>query len=307
MKLAIFCDIDGTLANCDRRLKYLPNWNEFFAHMGEDEPVEPIAALLKELYGTRYAIILCSGRPETYRSATETWLTRAEISYDRLYMRPEGDFRKDAIVKRELLAAIRSDGYEPMLVIDDRPSVVEMWRNEGLVCLQARHHETPVAAPTGILTLMIGPSGAGKTTWLASNAATELGIRSSHIVSSDEIRIDLCGDFRDQTRNAEVFAAIHKIARTRVESGLPCVIDATHLRNADRRASRDCAPKDTAIRYIVLDRPTEAKRAFAGWRAELGFDLIAKHEATFKSNLAAILAGDDDPRVTVIDLRRLRR
>lgn len=47
-----------------------------------------------------------------------------------------GDRRSDVQVKRELLAEIRKDGYEPIVVLDDRSSVVEMWREEKLTCLQ---------------------------------------------------------------------------------------------------------------------------------------------------------------------------
>jgi hypothetical protein len=39
-------------------------------------------------------------------------------------------------VKRELLARIRSDGFDPAVAIDDRQRVVQMWRREGLVCAQ---------------------------------------------------------------------------------------------------------------------------------------------------------------------------
>ena len=52
-------------------------------------------------------------------------------------MRAAGDYRADDIVKRELLATIRADGFEPVIAIDNRQRVVDMWREEGLICLQA--------------------------------------------------------------------------------------------------------------------------------------------------------------------------
>jgi hypothetical protein len=51
-------------------------------------------------------------------------------------MRPEGERREDCEVKRELLAQIRADGYNPVMVFEDRDRVVAMWREEGLRCLQ---------------------------------------------------------------------------------------------------------------------------------------------------------------------------
>ena len=51
-------------------------------------------------------------------------------------MRKEGDHRPDHIIKLELLAQIRSDGFEPIMAFDDRNSVVKMWRDAGIPCAQ---------------------------------------------------------------------------------------------------------------------------------------------------------------------------
>jgi hypothetical protein len=51
-------------------------------------------------------------------------------------MRADRDRRADDVVKRELLARMRADAFEPQLAIDDRRRVVEMWRAEGLICAQ---------------------------------------------------------------------------------------------------------------------------------------------------------------------------
>jgi hypothetical protein len=63
---------------------------------------------------------------------------------------------------------------------------------------------------------MAGPSGAGKATWLASEAAAGIGFHSAHILSSDQVRHDLCGDFRHQTKNDAVFAALHVAGKARL-------------------------------------------------------------------------------------------
>ena len=51
-------------------------------------------------------------------------------------MRKSGDRRPDHVVKRELLRAIQGDGFEPTMAIEDRVQVVDMWRGQGLICLQ---------------------------------------------------------------------------------------------------------------------------------------------------------------------------
>jgi len=76
------------------------------------------------------------GRDSKYRPQTETWFDEHGIHYDALYMRPEGERKEDSEVKRDLLVQIRADGYNPVLVFEDRDRVVDMWREEGLRCLQ---------------------------------------------------------------------------------------------------------------------------------------------------------------------------
>lgn len=303
---AIF-DIDGTLANIDHRLHLLyggeaSRWDAFFAAMSDDQIVSPVRDLLRCVYEARHAVVICSGRPERYRDTTEDWLSAHGVFFDALYMRPDGDTRPDHIVKAQLLRGIREDGYQPFIVIDDRQSVVDMWREEGLTCLQCAPGERTIPA-SAVLSIMVGPSGAGKSTWLASPEARALGIHPSHVLSSDQIRHDLCGDFRDLSKNAEVFAALHAQARARLKHGLPVVVDATNLRRKDRMANAGLVPPANPVRYFVVNRSEEEKRRDGGWRNSLAIDLIAKHEQTFRSQVADILAGDGLPNVVVFDLR----
>jgi hypothetical protein len=83
-----------------------------------------------------HRIIYCSGRPEQYRSVTDRWLLKWMLPIEPLYMRKQGDYRPDDVIKFELLIQIREEGYDPVLVIDDRPSVVNMWRRHGLSVFQ---------------------------------------------------------------------------------------------------------------------------------------------------------------------------
>jgi predicted kinase len=307
---AIICDIDGTLADCRHRLHYvLPgakrDCDAFFAGMANDVCIDPVADLIRAAHA-RYEVVLCSGRPEKYRPITMKWLYDNDVAFDALYMRPDDDTRPDHIVKMQILRGIREDGYEPFIVIDDRQSVVDMWRDAGLVCLQAAPAQEPIPH-SAVLTLMVGPSGAGKTTWLQSDAALDMGIKPWHIVSSDAVREDLCGDFRCQDRNIEVFAAVHAIARTRLKAGLPTVIDATHIRRKDRMTSAALAG-DAQVRYVVVDRPLSLKKLSAGWRADVmmkGGSLIDVHAQTFAAQLKDILACDGLPNVTVHDFRHM--
>jgi predicted kinase len=305
---AVIFDIDGTLSDPTHRLHYVTgsakNWPAFFDTMDEDSVHEPIRWLLWAIENNDTKIIITTGRPETHREQTEAWLTRNGIGFHALYMRAAADYRPDNVVKAQILDGILADGFEIVLVVDDRQSVVDMWRERGLTCLQCRPGDAKQVDPaTGQLTIMVGPSGAGKTTWLQSDEAVALGILPHHVVSSDAIRKDLCGDFRDQTKNEQVFAALHALVVARISHGLPTCVDATNIHRKDRLAIVALAGDTGLVRYVVVDRPMEQKRATAGWRAELQIDLLAKHDQIFRSNLRDIMAGDARPNVTVLDQR----
>lgn len=305
---AVIVDIDGTTMDIRHRLHHVThgkrNWAAFNAEMDGDTVIKPVADLVRTL-SKEHHVLFCCGREEAYREITERQLDEAGIPRDALYMRPTGDTRPDHIVKSQILDGIIQDGYEPFIVVDDRQPVVNMWRERGLICLQAAPQVDQIPE-TGALTLMVGPTGAGKSSFLRDSANLR------RVISSDDIRADMCGDFQDQSKNAQVFEAIHEIAKTRLKHGLSVTIDATHLRRKDRLASALLAPNYIPVRYVVVNRSMEDKRRDGGWRNSVKdkdgnpFDLIAKHEQIFRSNLSDIMRGDGLPNVTVIDLRDSR-
>jgi len=142
-------DLDGTLADISHRRHFVAtkpkNWAAFNATMHLDKPNQPVVDLIQIVFyfGCEQGendqpnkVVICSGRGEEQRKVTEDWLKEHAIPFHGLYMRPAKDNRADYIVKEELLAKIRADGYDPTVVFDDRNSVVEMWRRNGLICLQ---------------------------------------------------------------------------------------------------------------------------------------------------------------------------
>lgn len=143
MRDIIICDIDGTIADLTHRRKYLEqtpkDYNSFFATVGEDKPIWPIIRLLNVL-GYGLSCYFVSGRSEVCREATEEWLEEyVQIPYEALYMRPEGNHRPDWLIKQRILDKhfIETGLIERVAyVLDDRDSVVQMWRKNGLTCLQ---------------------------------------------------------------------------------------------------------------------------------------------------------------------------
>lgn len=136
-EIVIF-DIDGTLADVSERIHHVrkkpKDWPAFFQGMAQDKAIHSMIRLCNILHASGIQIILCSGRSEEHRDETVKWLAEQGVSYHDLLLRKDRDRRSDTTVKREMLAQI--DKNRVLFVVEDRSRVVEMWRSEGLVCLQ---------------------------------------------------------------------------------------------------------------------------------------------------------------------------
>ena len=162
----IIVDLDGTVADCSARLVKLgphmrhkmdcsyyvdawpycqecgavwkKDWDAFFDGVEHDEPIEPILDLVKTLYGGEWGpdILIVSGRPiDKAGKVTEDWLLKHfPVKWRHLFMRNGGDHRPDVEVKQEILDYLPKDRIR--YVLDDRDQVVDMWRKNGLTCLQ---------------------------------------------------------------------------------------------------------------------------------------------------------------------------
>ena len=140
-KKTIIFDIDGTLADIRHRRGFLdgdrPDWNRFNAAMGDDTPNAPVVALYKTLWNSRdYQLILTTGRNEKYRAVTEQWLIWNNIAFGEMIMRQNNDNRADHVIKQEILDALLAKGHSIEFAVDDRQQVVDMWRSNGITCLQ---------------------------------------------------------------------------------------------------------------------------------------------------------------------------
>jgi hypothetical protein len=89
------------------------------------------------MYAQGYSIVFVSGRRESTREQTVAWLQQylKDGMWAELYMRKDGDYRKDSIIKKEIYDEHLSE-RNILFVLDDRRQVVDMWREQGLVCLQ---------------------------------------------------------------------------------------------------------------------------------------------------------------------------
>ena len=167
-KNLIICDIDGTIANIEHRLHYIKgphkDWASFTKACVDDKPYKDVIEILWNMYdagrrrgkeGSDRTVYFFSGRSEVVRKETEEWLQRYILTTSMrnegrpyLYMRKEGDYRPDTTIKYEMMYELKITPDDVLCILDDRQSVVDMWRKEGFRCLQVdawkeepkRHH-----------------------------------------------------------------------------------------------------------------------------------------------------------------------
>ena len=138
--LAVIFDIDGTLLDISHRLKFIKqtpkDWKAFRDPKQKrwDEPRGEIISILLAMTEANHSVIIASGRTESEREDTIRSLHSyiPDIDDLPLYLRKDGDYSKDTIVKENMHTQMLEDGFVPQLVFDDRPSVIRMWRSLGL-------------------------------------------------------------------------------------------------------------------------------------------------------------------------------
>jgi predicted kinase len=126
----ILVDVDGTVAEMHNRGPF--EWDK----VGQDKPRN---TMIHVIGGARVALsaypTFISGRDEICRDATVEWLTKHAVRLswgNHLLMRPQGDMRRDSIVKRELYETYIKGKYNVVAIFDDRPQVIrECWQALG--------------------------------------------------------------------------------------------------------------------------------------------------------------------------------
>jgi F420-dependent oxidoreductase-like protein len=152
------------------------------------------------------------------------------------------------------------------------------------------HPETVI--PTPALVVLVGASGAGKTTWAEAN------FKPGQVLSTDTFRAYYGAGPDDRTAGTEAFALLDHLIAVRLAKGLTTVVDTTGL-DADRRGSYRAAAAEaglpcvavgfdtdpelcrdrnrsssTPIPKTVLDRQLRQWRATRGGLDQEGYDLV---------------------------------
>lgn len=134
-------DLDGTLADCQHRVPLIDGTDEgyraFFAACPGDTAIPHVIEVMDALIAVGHEVEIWSGRSDECECLTQQWLAANGIDWRLLtFMRQAGDKRPDTVVKRQFLRRAAKLGKRPVAIFDDRSSVVDMWRAEGIPCFQ---------------------------------------------------------------------------------------------------------------------------------------------------------------------------
>lgn len=136
LEVAVICDLDGTLCLFGDKNPYDRDFENDIPNKAVLDILERIDICNFEGFGENTKLIFMSGRSAKHFEVTRKWLDDLGFRIYPLFMRSEGDTRKDFVVKQELYEKNVKGKYNVSFVLDDRNQVVNLWRDLGLTCFQ---------------------------------------------------------------------------------------------------------------------------------------------------------------------------
>lgn len=135
---AIILDLDGTLCDCEHRVHFMrerpKRREEFHSACVHDSVIPASKAIIDMAEEKGIRVILLSARPIRFKPQTEDWLKRNHIHYDQLILSSHPELN-DPDYKIKMYKELIEPFNEVIFTVDDRDTVVQMWRQNGLTCL----------------------------------------------------------------------------------------------------------------------------------------------------------------------------
>lgn len=132
----IAVDLDGTISINNSGRSYYDD-----SKYDEDDVNKEILNVITSLIEKHnYSLVVITGRMATEKGVknTKKWLNDNGIIPACLYMRNNGDYRKDYVVKSELIKGIQKK-YEIVYSFDDSNTSCKAYRDAGITCLQVAY------------------------------------------------------------------------------------------------------------------------------------------------------------------------
>ena len=132
---AAIVDMDGTLCDVSTviHLQAKPDgFTAFHEGCAQCPPNRAVVDWCLDHYARGHEILVVTGRDAWARELTAQWLSEhLPVPIGGLYMRRDGDFRSNAIVKREIHSRLAVT-YDIRAAIDDDPEIVGLWQEIGI-------------------------------------------------------------------------------------------------------------------------------------------------------------------------------
>ncbi len=134
MRDVVCFDLDSTIADTLHRQWMVeeikasrnkgPTWEDYSLACSDDKPIEGTIALTQQLK-RNWLVFIVTGRSSAARELTEDWLSKHQVAYDGLLMRPAGDRTPNGQYKIDVINQLRDEGYKPVLFVEDFPEAAE--------------------------------------------------------------------------------------------------------------------------------------------------------------------------------------
>lgn len=142
MKDTIIFDLDGTLSNPDHRLHLIrkdnPDFDTFYSECSKDLVNKWCLELINILSkNSIYKILIVSSRRKCELGKTLEWLRANDVPIEPRHvhlLRNKDNYTADTELKKRWVNKYGKDRI--LFAVDDREKVVNMWRKEGIICLQ---------------------------------------------------------------------------------------------------------------------------------------------------------------------------
>lgn len=136
----ILSDLDSTLADTRGRAHLAATktghdaWVAYSRACVTDLPISGAIRTL-QLLSLNFPVFLVSGRNVEAETETRLWLDANEVPFTRLRLRKGNDIQHNGHYKVEYIRALRREGYNPLLMLEDHLGVAELVEAEGVPVL----------------------------------------------------------------------------------------------------------------------------------------------------------------------------